>query len=329
VCCSVLQWQFGVFVLGTVPLHTWQCVAVCCSVMQCVAVPLFWVLCHFTRGSMLQCVAVCCSVLQCLCCVYCATSHGVLDCFHSECCSVLQCVAVCCSVLPCVAVCCSMLRCVEVPLFVCTVPLHTVCLTVFIQSVAVCCRVLQCLCSGYCATSHLAVCCSVLQCVAVCCRAFVVRTEPLHRVCSTVFIQSVAVCCRVLQCLCSGYCATAHLAVCCSVLQCVAMPLLCLLSHFTGCARLVRGMGWLQSVGSINLYVSFAEYHLFNRALLQKRPIILSILPTKATHRFKTSPTFLIQSVLQCVAVCCSVLQCVAVRVICVLSIEAHRRLGV
>jgi len=56
------------FVGGTVPLHTWQCVAVCCSVLQCVevccrmfqdvagccsvlqsvAVPLLWVLCHFT-----------------------------------------------------------------------------------------------------------------------------------------------------------------------------------------------------------------------------------------------------------------------------------------
>ena len=31
------------------------------------------------------------------------------------------------------------------------------------------------------------------------------------------------------------------------------------------------------------IQVSFAEYRLFNRALLQKRPIILSILLTKAT----------------------------------------------
>ena len=52
-------------------------------------------------------------------------------------------------------------------------------------------------------------------------------------------------------------------------------------------------MGWLRIVESINLYVSFAEYWLFCRALLQKRPIILSILLTKATpqptlclHRF-------------------------------------------
>ena len=62
-----------------------------------------------------------------------------------------------------------------------------------------------CLCCGYCATSHVAVCCSVLQCVAVCG--------------------------SVLQCV----------AVCCRVLQCVAVPLLWVLCHFTGFARLIWG----------------------------------------------------------------------------------------
>jgi len=33
-------------------------------------------------------------------------------------------------------------------------------------------------------------------------------------------------------------------------------------------------MGWLRSVGSLKLHVSFAEYRLFYRALLQKRPTI-------------------------------------------------------
>ena len=42
-------------------------------------------------------------------------------------------------------------------------------------------------------------------------------------------------------------------------------------------------MGWLRSVGSIKLHVSLAEYRLFYRALLQKRPIILSVLLTVAT----------------------------------------------
>ena len=42
-------------------------------------------------------------------------------------------------------------------------------------------------------------------------------------------------------------------------------------------------MGWLWSVGPIKLYVSFAEYRLFYRSLLRKRPIILSILLSVAT----------------------------------------------
>ena len=42
-------------------------------------------------------------------------------------------------------------------------------------------------------------------------------------------------------------------------------------------------MGWLRSVGSIKSKVSFAEYRDFCRALVQKRPIIVSILLTKAT----------------------------------------------
>jgi len=33
-------------------------------------------------------------------------------------------------------------------------------------------------------------------------------------------------------------------------------------------------MGWLRLVGSLKLRVSFAEYRLFYRALLQKRPVI-------------------------------------------------------
>ena len=42
-------------------------------------------------------------------------------------------------------------------------------------------------------------------------------------------------------------------------------------------------MGWLRLVGSLKLQVSFAEYHLFYWALLQKRPIILRSLQAVAT----------------------------------------------
>jgi len=42
-------------------------------------------------------------------------------------------------------------------------------------------------------------------------------------------------------------------------------------------------MGWLRLVGSLKLYVSFAESDLFYRALLQKRPIVLRSLLIVAT----------------------------------------------
>ena len=52
-----------------------------------------------------------------------------------------------------------------------------------------------------------------------------------------------------------------------------------LVMHFS----VLIAMGWLRSVGSIKLQVSFAEQRLFYRTLWQKRPIILSIVLTKAT----------------------------------------------
>ena len=62
------------------------CVAACCSVL------------------LLQYVAVCCSVLQCV-----AVCFSVLQ-YAAMCCSVLQCAAVCCGVLQYAAVCCSVLQ---------------------------------------------------------------------------------------------------------------------------------------------------------------------------------------------------------------------------
>jgi len=55
------------------------------------------------QAGAVQCVAVCCSVLQCVAAVWPGRGRQMW-------CSVLQCecVAVCCSVLQCVAVCCSM-----------------------------------------------------------------------------------------------------------------------------------------------------------------------------------------------------------------------------
>jgi len=47
-------------------------------------------------------------------------------------------------------------------------------------------------------------------------------------------------------------------------------------------------MGWLRLVGSIKLYVSFAECSLFYRALLRNIHINFSILLTEATPYVKT-----------------------------------------
>ena len=116
-----------------------HCVAVCCSVLQCVAVcqlssetavenvyllhiPKCVVVCVKSvavRCSVLQRVAVCCSVLRCagVCCsVQVEQRDGCLAClpfaYSQVCCSVLQCDVVCCSALQCVAIRCSVLQCV-------------------------------------------------------------------------------------------------------------------------------------------------------------------------------------------------------------------------
>ena len=94
-----------------------QCVAVCCSWLQCT--PPAAHLCSHSSTSVnavqsavgcraLQCAAVWCRVLQCV-----AVCRSVSQCVV-VCCSVLQCVAVGCSGLQWVAACCSVLQCVAV-----------------------------------------------------------------------------------------------------------------------------------------------------------------------------------------------------------------------
>jgi len=68
-----------------------------------------------SKMPLLQCVAVCCSVLQRVAVSFCDRNRlCVEDAPVAVCCSVLQCVAVCCSVLQRVTVCCSVLQCVAV-----------------------------------------------------------------------------------------------------------------------------------------------------------------------------------------------------------------------
>ena len=102
--------------------NVWQCVAVCCSVLQSTYCGDEWTLQH---------VAACCSMLQ-VCVAACCSRHtavmrGLLTLpmhFQERALrfpllsesqvqrkrSVVQCVAVCCSVLQCVAVCCNLLQ---------------------------------------------------------------------------------------------------------------------------------------------------------------------------------------------------------------------------
>ena len=53
--------------------------------------------------------------------------------------------------------------------------------------------------------------------------------------------------------------------------------------HATFTCTHTRSIRWLQLVGFLKLQVSFAEYRLFYRALLQQRPIILRSLLIEAT----------------------------------------------
>ena len=134
----------------------------------------------------------------------------------------------------------------------------------------VCCRVYQ---QFVVATTYLrlrySVCCSVCcsVCVAACVAAYVAGCVngvwlPLHTfVYVTVCVEVCAVTC-VLQCLLQ------------CVLQCV----------FSMIARWHLQMGWLRTVGSIKVYVPFAEYSLSYRSLLQKRPMIVSMLLTDVPH---------------------------------------------
>jgi len=63
-----------------------------------------------------------------------------------------------------------------------------------------------------------------------------------------------------------------NLSICLSI---YANQSLVILSLFLSVLSVGRSVGWLRSVGSSKIYVSFAEYRLFYRALLQKRLIIL------------------------------------------------------
>ena len=139
-------------------------ITVCCSVLQCVALLVFF---HMpgvratpikpdtiSARSVAECVAVWCSVLQCAA-VCCSVLQCAAVCCSVLCRNVLRCVAVCCSELQCVAVCCSVLHCRSLFTYLASEPLQWNPIRfqhAQLQCVAVCCSTLQ----------RVAVCCSVL-----------------------------------------------------------------------------------------------------------------------------------------------------------------------
>ena len=249
--------------------HTRHPLMYICSVLQCVAVCCTVLYARLERQTGADCTVVtpatpslwfivCCSVLHSIVCAYRETIKRWLLCCHTRLPLMYYCVVMCCNVLQCVAVCCSVLQCV-----------------------AVCCRAWRCRVLSpfpYVYLSYVAVCCSVLY-NFVCapretfgrwlhCRHTRHSLMYIYRV-----LQCVAACCSVLQCV----------TVCCNVLQCVTVC-----CHSLMYIPLIfhphTHMGWLRLVGSIKSYDSSAEYSLFYRPLLQKRPIILWIDPTNRSH---------------------------------------------
>jgi len=99
-----LQGRPDLMVIGRTAEH----VSRASSVLQCVAVCYSVTWLSLVRHEWLRCVAVCCSVLQCVVvCVAVWHEFHWWDMPHlwmlEMCCSVLQCVAVCCSVRFCMA----------------------------------------------------------------------------------------------------------------------------------------------------------------------------------------------------------------------------------
>jgi len=164
VCCSLLQ---RVAVGCRVCIHIWSLLLVCCSVNR-----------RCRRRNLMVCSAVCGSVLQCV-----AGFVYISDLYYS---CVLQCaktqwrcwrrnlICLHCSVLQHVAACCSGLQCVYIsPIFTTPVLKREKTLlgaALLLVCVAVCKDAMMLLeaRSHWSAVQCIAVCCSVSQCVAVC-----------------------------------------------------------------------------------------------------------------------------------------------------------------
>jgi len=148
---------------------------------------------------MLLCVAVCCSVLRCdaVCVWYEAKDEEAAPCDEALAgslvyVSVLRGFAGCCDVLPCVAVCCAVMQCVcgarpRIRNWHCA-KRRWLGVWYVMQHVTACYSVLQ----------RVAVCCSLLRCSAVCRRVCVVGPRVRMRRFYASVLHGIVVCCRVL-----------------------------------------------------------------------------------------------------------------------------------
>ena len=136
-----------------------------------------------------------------------------------------------------------------------------------------CYSVLQC----------VAVCCSVLQCITVCC---IMASGFLFLVaCHVQIVTSNShTIINSRDCtLCHAYlvsvCAYLHHCTHCIYIYIYA------LTYIVTDKTYISTMGWLPTVGSFKLQVFSAEFSLFYRAVLQKRPIISRSLLIVSTPR--------------------------------------------
>jgi len=189
----------------------------------------------FVCWAQMCCVAVCCSVLQCVAVWYTSIYTDlwiyILKLY------VLSTDVLCCSVLQCVAVCCSVIY------------IHIYwSINIYLETICV---------------EHR---CVVLQCVAVCCSVIYIHIYWSMNI----YLETI---CVEHRCVCSymwlrqWVCHDAFMSVPWRIYEC----------------DMTSGMGWLRFVGSLKIYVFFAEYPLFYRALLQKRPMVLRSLLVEAT----------------------------------------------
>jgi len=222
-----------------------------------------------------------------------------------------QCVAVWCNVVQCVAVCWWPCRCCAW-----TAGRATVCCSV-LQYVAVWCRVLQSVAVHYsvlqCVEDHVNV---VLgeqverYCVAVCCS--VLQCAAVR--CSV--LQCVAVCCSVLQCVAVCCSVLQRVAVCCSVLQCVAVSW-SVETHYSG-STTTSILYWesrsnmLQSAGTDSSWYCLPSVVCCSVGMLQCDAVccseLLCAVGTDSSWYCLPSVVCFSVGMLQCDAVCCSAL---------------------